>query len=93
MEHLIPARQKCTNISQLTDALKGMTSEGGEGVILQLQDSPYEHGRSSKLIKLKASRQADTEALVVSVLGNDSLVLRLYALLLLYNILIVNQAK
>lgn len=69
-----------------------MIQEGGEGVILQSPDSPYLHGRSSFLIKLKVlenfliivsliveykASRGDKEALVVSVADDNSLTLRL----------------
>jgi ATP-dependent DNA ligase len=87
----IPPRQHCTDYSLLSSFLKDMLNKSGEGVIIQLHDSPYEHGRSSKVIKLKViiwndymlvltffqASRGDKEALVVSVLEDNSLVLKL----------------
>jgi len=65
----------CNTKHQLAYALKEITNQGGEGVILRKPSSLYEQGRSMLLFKLKASR-GDREALVVAV-NEDSYELRL----------------
>lgn len=72
---VIPSRQKCTSREHVAAALRSLIKEGSEGVILQALDSCYDYGRSSNLLKLKATR-GDREALVVDILA-DTLVLRL----------------
>lgn len=50
---IVAARQKCISNSQLSKMLQNILTERGEGLILQLADSLYEHGRSTSLVKLK----------------------------------------
>eukprot|EP00026_Physarum_polycephalum_P000218 Phypoly_transcript_00218.p2 GENE.Phypoly_transcript_00218~~Phypoly_transcript_00218.p2 ORF type:complete len:903 (-),score=85.00 Phypoly_transcript_00218:118-2826(-) len=62
----ISFRRKCYSILQLHKTLNSIIDEGGEGVMIRMPMSKYEPGRSTLLIKFKASL-GDSEALVVSV--------------------------
>eukprot|EP00026_Physarum_polycephalum_P001173 Phypoly_transcript_01174.p1 GENE.Phypoly_transcript_01174~~Phypoly_transcript_01174.p1 ORF type:complete len:997 (+),score=112.19 Phypoly_transcript_01174:34-3024(+) len=55
----------CTSKRHIRNSLQSIIKEGGEGVIMRKPASFYVHGRSTDLMKLKASR-GDKEALVVT---------------------------
>eukprot|EP00026_Physarum_polycephalum_P002482 Phypoly_transcript_02489.p1 GENE.Phypoly_transcript_02489~~Phypoly_transcript_02489.p1 ORF type:complete len:757 (+),score=113.72 Phypoly_transcript_02489:481-2751(+) len=56
-----------TKKQHLTASSQHIIQDGGEGVILRKPKSLYEHGRSSNLLKLKATR-GDQEALVSDII-------------------------
>jgi DNA ligase-1 len=54
---------------QLMNELEMIEEAGGEGIILRRSGSPYTHGRSRDVLKLKSF--SDMEATVVSHLGGE----------------------
>lgn len=46
-------RARCEEKGHLAVVLRGVLHDGGEGVILRRPLSPYVHGRSPELLKLK----------------------------------------
>eukprot|EP00026_Physarum_polycephalum_P001342 Phypoly_transcript_01343.p1 GENE.Phypoly_transcript_01343~~Phypoly_transcript_01343.p1 ORF type:complete len:974 (+),score=101.70 Phypoly_transcript_01343:154-3075(+) len=64
---VIPApRVLCSSKKFMIDVTKEIIEDSGEGVILQKPKTEYIHGRTSSMLKFKASR-GDQEALVVGV--------------------------
>jgi DNA ligase 1 len=57
----------CAGVDHLKEYLAGITSNGGEGVMLRQPGSKYEAGRSRTLLKVKNFK--DEEATVVAHLG------------------------
>lgn len=49
----IPTRMRCVSRVEITKRVKEIIEEGGEGIMLHKPASPYVHGRSSLLVKLK----------------------------------------
>eukprot|EP00026_Physarum_polycephalum_P003756 Phypoly_transcript_03770.p1 GENE.Phypoly_transcript_03770~~Phypoly_transcript_03770.p1 ORF type:complete len:759 (+),score=109.95 Phypoly_transcript_03770:66-2279(+) len=70
------SRILCKNQKQLTLAIREITQDGGEGVILRKPQSLYENGRSPYLLKLKATR-GDREAIVIEVTKGGSVRIKL----------------
>eukprot|EP00026_Physarum_polycephalum_P000547 Phypoly_transcript_00548.p1 GENE.Phypoly_transcript_00548~~Phypoly_transcript_00548.p1 ORF type:complete len:911 (+),score=120.65 Phypoly_transcript_00548:114-2846(+) len=68
-------RTLCISKNHLDIFLRSILEHGGEGAMLRKVGSPYEHGRSNNLLKLKAT-QNDKEALVLEVTA-DSITLKL----------------
>ena len=52
---MIAYRVLCCTPSHLLDSLTQVIKDGGEGVVVRLPASYYEHGRSESLFKLKVS--------------------------------------
>jgi ATP-dependent DNA ligase len=55
MEILVP-RVICTGHNHLYEVVQSVINTGGEGVILQHLNSPYQHGRTTNLLKIKVTR-------------------------------------
>eukprot|EP00026_Physarum_polycephalum_P003383 Phypoly_transcript_03394.p1 GENE.Phypoly_transcript_03394~~Phypoly_transcript_03394.p1 ORF type:complete len:728 (+),score=54.40 Phypoly_transcript_03394:224-2407(+) len=72
---IVATRTLCQNNAHLTLLVNSTIQHQGEGVILRLVRSLYEHGRSTSLIKLKTA-QGDAEAMVVHC-GRESVTLGL----------------
>eukprot|EP00026_Physarum_polycephalum_P002024 Phypoly_transcript_02028.p1 GENE.Phypoly_transcript_02028~~Phypoly_transcript_02028.p1 ORF type:complete len:915 (+),score=93.17 Phypoly_transcript_02028:73-2745(+) len=73
---IIPAsRRFCAHKREFREAVAQIEGDEGEGIVLRLPDSIYEHGRSSNLLKIKASPR-DQEALVLNV-EHDKVALKL----------------
>eukprot|EP00026_Physarum_polycephalum_P001831 Phypoly_transcript_01834.p1 GENE.Phypoly_transcript_01834~~Phypoly_transcript_01834.p1 ORF type:complete len:743 (-),score=122.50 Phypoly_transcript_01834:185-2413(-) len=72
---IIAPRFLCKNMRVLTKSLQQIVEGGGEGLILRKPRSVYFPGRSSLLLKIKASR-GDQEALVLNVEEDGSLLLQ-----------------
>eukprot|EP00026_Physarum_polycephalum_P001081 Phypoly_transcript_01082.p1 GENE.Phypoly_transcript_01082~~Phypoly_transcript_01082.p1 ORF type:complete len:1032 (+),score=114.94 Phypoly_transcript_01082:178-3273(+) len=69
-------RLLCTTTRTLNELLETVIGNNGEGIILRMPKSIYEHGRSSLIWKVKAAK-ADSEALVVRAEKNMPVILQL----------------
>eukprot|EP00026_Physarum_polycephalum_P001070 Phypoly_transcript_01071.p1 GENE.Phypoly_transcript_01071~~Phypoly_transcript_01071.p1 ORF type:complete len:1197 (-),score=193.28 Phypoly_transcript_01071:69-3659(-) len=67
---ILASRMLCTQKRELSQAMKSIIRDGGEGVILQKPGSLYTSGRSGDLMKLKATA-GDSEALVICAAGRE----------------------
>lgn len=53
IKYILAGVMKCKGLNHSWQALHGILDDGGEGVILAKPNSPYEHGRTSTIQKLK----------------------------------------
>eukprot|EP00026_Physarum_polycephalum_P002627 Phypoly_transcript_02635.p1 GENE.Phypoly_transcript_02635~~Phypoly_transcript_02635.p1 ORF type:complete len:741 (+),score=93.71 Phypoly_transcript_02635:157-2379(+) len=72
----IAVRLMCCDNARLDEFVQRIITGGGEGAILRMTRSEYEHGRSSKLIKFKTSF-GDEEGIVVARGPQNSVQLKL----------------
>ena len=54
---ILVARMACVSAAHLDEMVKEVIEKEGEGIIAQRTASPYEHGRTAALIKLKVSER------------------------------------